>query len=135
MENVYDFDLIDFNYWVISCIKENVTVLSNNVLGDYPEDKPKFPLAVVSSTENDAHYAFNSAPITTEITVNVEMYHNAKTDCIRIQKAIEKVLLNVGFTRLSPTSPYKDTSSNRYKITEKFIIRYNLLKNSLERTV
>ena len=119
--NSYDFDIIEFTYWIINNIKDGADMLKENVVGNYPEDEPTFPLAVVSVSEEDTDYDFSSTPLSTELTASIDMYHGAKTDVIRVQ-------------RQSPTAPFKDTSSNRYKITERFIIKYSFLKNQLERT-
>lgn len=132
--NVYDFDSIEFTYWVINIIKENVTDLKGNIMGNYPDDKPTFPLAIVSTKEEDSDLDYKGNPLSITITCNFEMYHNAKTDVLRLQKSIEKEMIKTGFMRLSPSEPYRDTNSNKFKITEKFIIKLNLLSKQLERT-
>ena len=132
--NSYDFDIIEFTYWIINNIKDGADMLKENVVGNYPEDEPTFPLAVVSISEEDTDYDFSSTPLSTELTASIDMYHGAKTDVIRVQRQVEKVMLGLGFVRQPPTAPFKDTSSNKYKITERFIIKYSFLKNQLERT-
>lgn len=131
---VYDFDSIQFTYWVIQNIKDNVEMLNGNVMGNYPDDKPIFPLSVISTQEENYDYDYKGNPLTILITCNFEMYHEAKTDVIRLQKNIEKTMIKLGFNRLSPSEPYKDTTSNKFKITEKFVVKLNLLSKQLERT-
>lgn len=131
---VYDFDTIEFNYWIIENIISSDTLAESNVLGYYPDDNPSFPLALVNTKEATSDTDYKGNPLTIKITTTFELYCNAKTDVLTLHKQVEKVMLTLGFNRLSPSEPYIDSTSQQFKMSESFVIKFNLISRQLERT-
>ena len=131
---VYEFDTIEFNYWIIENTINAETLATSNVLGYYPDGNSNFPLAVVNTKEVTSDTDYKGNPLTIKITTTFELYSGAKTDLLTLHKQIEKVMITLGFNRLSPSEPYIDSASQQFKMSESFVIKFNLISRQLERT-
>jgi hypothetical protein len=120
---------------VIPKLREDITRLNNNVLYDFPKTDAKFPLVVLNVSDMPLTRDIQKREILSSITVKVSILEDYQSECMDLEYDITTCMLDLGFTRLEPTEPYKNESYDKFQIDIRYKIRYNAITKAFEMTL
>lgn len=120
---------------VIPKIRNDIERLNNNVFYSYPRDDAEFPLVVVNINDSPYAWNINHEELISAITVSISLLDEYESDCLDLEFDVSTCMLELGYTRQEPTTPYWNSNYDKWQIDIRYRIAYNILTESFQRII